>query len=474
MRGVLTEGRGGFGRPFLFGTRGFGRPFLLGTRGFGRPFFLAALIGLSAGVAASAPAAQPAVPSAIPPAAAPGTLRVASYNVSLYRREAGALLRELAAPGRAQAATSAAVLQDVRPDLLLINEFDHDGALDDDHVARAPAPAALAFVRNYLEVGQGGRAPLTCPTLFSAPSNTGLPSGVDLDRDGRIGGGNDARGFGLFPGQYGMLVCSRLTLRREQVRSFRKFLWRDMPGADLPPDWYGPEALAVLPLSSKSHWDLPFELPAPATTATGSTTAPAPRLLHFLVSHPTPPGFDGPEDRNGRRNHDEIRLWADYLTPATGGYLVDDAGQRGGLAAEASFVIAGDLNADPVDGGSRNGAIRQLLEHPRVHREAASGRLVPRSAGAVEAALRQGGANARQRGPAEQDTADFSDGGPNSPGNLRVDYVLPSADLEVCASGVLWPTQGDPAYALVNDDASASSDHRLVWMDIALPGERCP
>jgi alkaline phosphatase D len=52
--------------------------------------------------------------------------------------------------------------------------------------------------------------------------------------------------------------------------------------------------------------------------------------------------------------------------------------------------------------------------------------------------------------------------------------VLPSADLEVCASGVLWPTQGDPAYALVNDDASASSDHRLVWMDIALPGERCP
>jgi hypothetical protein len=428
-----------------------------------------AVMAAATELTASMPEPRNATPSSPPP----GTLRVASYNVSLYRREAGALLQELTARGSAQAATIAAVLQDVRPDLLLINEFDHDGAIDDDHVTRAPTPAALAFVRNYLEVGQGGRAPLACPTLFSAPSNTGLPSGVDLDRDGRIGGGNDARGFGLFPGQYGMLVCSRLTLRREQVRSFRKFLWRDMPGADLPPDWYGPEALAVLPLSSKSHWDLPFELPTPATTATGSTPAPAPRLLHFLVSHPTPPGFDGPEDRNGRRNHDEIRLWADYLTPGTGGYLVDDAGRRGGLAAEASFVIAGDLNADPMDGGSRNGAIRQLLEHPRVHREAASGRLVPRSTGAVEAAIRQGRANAAHRGPAAEDTADFSDGGANSPGNLRVDYVLPSADLEVCASGVFWPASDDPAFALVNDDAEASSDHRLVWVDIALPGTRC-
>jgi hypothetical protein len=309
-----------------------------------------------------------------------------------------------------------------------------------------------------------------------------MPTGVDLDRDGRVAGGNDARGFGLFPGQYGLLVCSRLTLRRESVRSFRKFLWRDMPGADLPPGWYGPEALAALPLSSKNHWDLPFELPVAAEPLPGrARVAPAgaaPRLLHFLVSHPTPPGFDGPEDRNGRRNHDEIRLWADYLTPSAGGYLVDDAGRRGALKSDASFVIAGDLNADPNDGASRResargGAIRQLLDHPRVHREAALGSLVPRSAGAAEAAARQGGANASHRGPAAEDTADFSDGGANSPGNLRVDYVLPSADLEVCASGVYWPTSADPAFKLVNDDAEASSDHRLVWVDIALPGARC-
>jgi hypothetical protein len=193
----------------------------------------------------------------------------------------------------------------------------------------------------------------------------------------------------------------------------------------------------------------------------------------LLVSHPTPPGFDGPEDRNGRRNHDEIRLWADYIDPARSAYLYDDRGQRGGLAPGASFVIAGDLNADPLDGGSIRGAIDQLLEHPRVHREAATGRLTPRSQGAVEAARRQGGANRTQAGEAALDTADFSDRG-NSVGNLRVDYVLPSADLEVCASGVYWPRPDDPEFSLVNDDASASSDHRLVWIDLALPGQRCP
>ncbi|NBU26327.1 MAG: endonuclease/exonuclease/phosphatase family protein, partial [Gammaproteobacteria bacterium] len=209
------------------------------------------LTALMVALALASPARAPAgTPSAMPPPVAPGALRIATYNASLNRREAGALARGLAARDDAQARTIAAVLQEVRPDLLLINEFDYDGAMDDDHASRPPAPAALAFLHDHLEVGQGGRAPLPCPTLFSAPSNTGIPTGVDLDHDGRVGGGNDARGFGLFPGQYGMLVCSRLALRREAVRSFRKFLWRDMPGADLPPGWYGPEALAVLPLSS--------------------------------------------------------------------------------------------------------------------------------------------------------------------------------------------------------------------------------
>lgn len=100
-------------------------------------------------------------------------------------------------------------------------------------------------------------------------------------------------------------------------------------------------------LSSKSHWDVPV--------AVGG------RAIRVLASHPTPPTFDGVEDRNGRRNHDEIRFWADYITPGQGRYIYDDEGERGGLSPSQSFVIVGDQNADPLDGDSVDAAIDQLL-----------------------------------------------------------------------------------------------------------------
>ena len=419
----MTSQRGGFGRPFSLG-----------------PF------GSVLATALLATALLTAIPltanASDIPRVAPGTLRIATFNASLNRSEPGMLRRELLAPGQPQITSVAAVIGAVQPDLLLINEFDYD--------ADAPQGqrAIDLFHDNYLRGDY--------PHRFTAPVNTGVPSGIDLDRNGRVGGANDALGFGLFPGQYGMVVYSRLPIANTRVRSFREFLWRDMPNSLLPLEWYGPEARAVLRLSSKSHWDLPVTLP--------SRAGEAPRLLHFLVSHPTPPAFDGPEDRNGRRNHDEIRLWADYISPARSAYLRDDVGRRGGLPPAASFVIAGDLNADPLDGGSVPGAIDQLLQHPRVQREVAVGALAPRSVRAREIALRQGGRNREHRGDPTLDTADFDDEG-SSPGNLRVDYLLPSTDLEICRSGVYWP----------DDDVLArSSDHRLVWLDVALPGERCP
>ena len=322
--------------------------------------------------------------------------------------------------------------------MLLLNEFDHDDA---GHALRE-------FEQRYLGVAQHAPEPIHYAFRFAAPVNTGVPSGMDLDRDGRSDGTGDAWGFGAFPGQYGMAVLSRFPLQTAALRSFRELRWAEMPGALLPPGWYSRDAEPLLRLSSKSHWDLPLQIEG--------------RVIHLLASHPTPPAFDGPEDRNGRRNHDEIRLWADYLSPTGSDWIVDDAGRRGGLDPSASFVIAGDLNADPFDGGSHPEAIRQLLEHPRVHREAALGRWVPASAGAVAAAARDGAANATHRGTARHDTADFGDRG-SSPGNLRVDYVLPSADLAVCGSGVWWP---------VDDPAISASDHRLVWVDVALDG-RC-
>ncbi|MGL5929673.1 MAG: endonuclease/exonuclease/phosphatase family protein, partial [Dermatophilaceae bacterium] len=309
------------------------------------------------------------------------------------------------------------------------------------------------FRDNYLERGQNGAAPVDYPYAYAAPSNTGVPSGLDLDNDGTVGGPGDAFGFGFFPGQFGMAVFSKYPIDTERVRTFQKLLWADMPGARLPDDpgtpapadWYSAEELEQFRLSSKSHWDVPVRV--------GS------RTVHFLVSHPTPPVFDGPEDRNGTRNADEIRLWADYISgPRASRWITDDAGHRGGLRPGSLFVVAGDQNSDPADGDSVPGAIDQLLDQPRVTDPA------PESAGAVEASAVQGGVNAEHRSPAAQDTADFSE----PPGNIRVDYVLPSRGLRVKDSAVFWYPSSDPLSRLTT--GTVPSDHRLVWVDVRVPG----
>jgi hypothetical protein len=379
-----------------------------------------------------------------------GLIRIATFNCSLNRSTEGFLRRDLATPDDAQARAVAEIIQRVRPDILLLQEFDFDAAGD----------SLRSFQANYLARPQNGSAAITFAHSFAAESNTGMPSGFDLDNSGSITGGEDALGFGEFPGQYAMALLSRFPIDRARIRTFRKFLWRDMPRAMLPDDpdtnaandWYSAAELAVLPLSSKSHWDVPVRV--------GNVA------LHLLASHPTPPAFDGPEDRNGRRNHDEIRFWSDYLSGSASGYIRDDAGRRGGFAGRA-FMIMGDQNSDPVDGGSLNGAIRSLLAHPRV-----DSRFVPQSAGAPEANAAQGGANLAQTGDPRADTADFND---RVAGNLRVDYLLPSKRIRVCGGGVFWPAQADPAAALVWGERPApSSDHRLVWLDITADGARCP
>ncbi|MBZ9557602.1 esterase-like activity of phytase family protein [Halomonas coralii] len=375
-------------------------------------------------------------------------VRVATYNASLNRASEGELFADLSTPDDAQAQRVAEVIQRTRPDILLINEFDY-------------SPQAVeAFKANYLGVSQNGQAPVDYAYDFSAPVNTGVASGVDLNGDGRVvtrpgdeGYADDALGFGQFPGQYGMLVLSRYPIDESAVRTFRDFLWKDMPDARLPDDpqtavpgdYYSPEALDVLPLSSKSHWDVPIQV--------------AGETLHLLASHPTPPTFDGAEDRNGLRNADEIRFWSDYVSPGKGDYIVDDQGQAGGLAGDARFVVVGDQNVDPLDGDSLDGSAQQLLDNARV----AAG-LAPQSEGAVSAAQAQGGANADQQGDPAYDTADFND---QAPGNLRVDYVLPSqAGLTRLDGGVFWPEPGQPGSTAVE-----ASDHRLVYADLALTEE---
>jgi 3-phytase len=187
--------------------------------------------------------------------------------------------------------------------------------------------------------------------------------------------------------------------------------------------------------------------------------------IHFLVSHPTPPVFDGDEDRNGKRNYDEIRFWADYVDGGkTARYIYDDEGKKGGLSRGADFVIAGDQNSDPFDGDSYPGAAQLLLDHPRINDS-----MTPSSLGGTEQADLQKGANVGQGGDPAFDTADFNDSPPN-PGNLRADYVLPRYDMDITASGVFWPKESDPLFPLVGTWPFPSSDHRLVWIDLDLDG----
>jgi len=350
----------------------------------------------------------------------PTSVRIATFNIEELSTEALTSVDTAGKGTDPQAMAAADVIRTVRPDILVLNEID----LDWDH-PEDPTLNARRFADAYLARGPD---PMEYAFSYAAPSNTGLLTGLDLNGDGMVASdkdrgtrefGDDAYGFGTYPGQYAMAVLSRFPINGSGARTFQRFRWSNLPGNHMPPDYFSAAAETALRLSSKSHWDLPVSI--------------GPDTLHLWVSHPTPPVFDGPEDRNGRRNFDEIRLWVLYMHGD--GRLVDDAGRRGGYASKAPFVIAGDMNASP--GGSAAvydgvSAIDQLLDDPGI----------------------------QDPGPKGVRTAEWSDG-------VRVDYVLPSADFRVDSSGVYDPDpETDPEGAR---RAAQASDHRLVWVDLEWP-----
>lgn len=383
-------------------------------------------------------------------------IRFATFNVALNRDSQGQLLTDLKkaddqlhgeSTSDVQTKAIAEIIQRVRPDVLFLNEFDFDES----------GQSITLFQNNFLNKSQSGQTPINYSYVYLAPSNTGIPANVDLDNDGHTTGQGDAFGFGAFAGQYGMVLLSKFPILTHEVRTFQHFLWKDMPNALLPDnkntkkkaDYYSDAALDVFRLSSKSHWDIPVLI----------NDTP----VHVLAAHPTPPVFDGEEDRNGARNHDEIRFWADYIhTDKTSAYIYDDKGHRGGLKANTPFVIVGDYNADIGDGDSTKNAIGQLTQHPKINTA-----LTPGSFGAWVDASLEGGSNHTHVGNAAFDTGDFD---PNGPGNLRIDYVLPSKNnLNAVCGGVFWPTPTDETYRLVSSGHPVvSSDHHLVWMDVEL------
>ncbi len=401
------------------------------------------------------------------------TIRIALFNIQDLR------LHEIADPTSERMHRVIAILRDIDADVIAINEIHHDGVIDPrDSSELVPPQSARVLARriatdperSFANAGipNPTNAPTPKPITYTAvqlPSNTGVHSGLDLDRNNTITDrwgtrdrGGDCLGYGEFPGQYAMalLVRESLTIDTDNIRTFANLRWNTMLGALLPNGdgqrvpvedlWYTDDMLDVMRLSSKSHWDIPVIHPDLGT-------------VHILLSHPTPPVFDGPDDRNGKRNHDEIRFWAEYTNHGTApntSWLIDDNGRTGPLPDNAHYVITGDLNAEPkpTESESLRPIERWFERTGTVHPDHLTGPLAPTSnttVGDLDPAL----------------TAHWG---------RRVDYVLPGPSLTTTNARV-WRSPADSPTAPPNASATFSaqthrdwypSDHYAVWADITL------
>lgn len=367
-------------------------------------------------------------------------IRFASFNTSLNRSTEGGLINDLSSPENVQAKLVAEIIQRQNPDVIALLEFDFD----------VKKEAIKLFQKNYLNVSQNNVPSVNYKHVYVASSNTGKLMEVDVNGDGLLSIPQDTYGFGFFPGQYSFVVLSKYEIIEEDIRTFQKFKWNDMPNAMLPLKqdgnlYYSKEVMDVFRLSSKNHVDIPIKIANHV-------------IIHAIVAHPTPPVFDGIEDRNGTRNHDEIRLLNDYVSGES--YLYDDDNNFGGITKEDKFVIMGDLNADSFDGESTMDPINYFEKNELINQNALTGNKIPSSKAGLEFSIKQGCENLKHNGNPSYDTADFGDKSPNS-GNLRVDYVLPSANLKIVETGVFWPMDSDSTVLL-----NKASDHKLVWVDV--------
>ena len=275
------------------------------------------------------------------------------------------------------------LLQETNADIVDLQGFDYD----------LTGAALNAFADALADQG------LDYPHRFSLPENEGRTTNLDLDGDNRLGGPGNAQGYGPFFGASGMAILSRFPILENAVTDFTPFLWRDLPDALLPETDGTPfpnaEAQTIQRLSSHGHWVVPVEVPQ-----IGRIT--------LLTFHASPPVFDGPEDRNGKGNHDEVMFWNHYLAGTFGTYLLD------------RFVLLGDANQDPDKGDIHSTAIQTLLSHPKL-----------------------------QDPHPKQPTVNWAQTGP-----MRVDYVLPSTDWTVLEAGIS---------SLENTIASR---HALVWVTL--------
>ncbi|CAJ1908436.1 endonuclease/exonuclease/phosphatase family protein [Aeromonas jandaei] len=426
-------------------------------------------------------------------AKAPNSMvRFATFNLSFDRTAAGMLSGELAltrsaqdellarlADGNLSGAEKtkalnvqqirnvAEIIQRTRPDVFLLNEFDNDGKGENTADLKA-------FNDNYLAHAQHSEVTaISYPVLQNFATNTGLMSGYDLNLDGKVNNGpDDAWGFGNYHGQYAFAVMSKYPIDTKQIRTFQNFKWKDMPGeknpviddcnntkAPIPAGrqcgdaWYADEVWQKYPLSSKNHADVPVRI----------KTDKGEEVIHFLISHPTPPIFANAARHTVKHNRAEIAFWNDYVKGLN--YMADDKGTKGGLAKNAKFVIAGDLNADPQTGDGDLSAIQDLLNNPLMNQAITNGTLIPVSEGGPECVSKGTDCKRNLNRPNPERITNTS--------VLQLDHVIPSANLNAVKSGVYWPASFEAGYHLVYDAKlgiakGVSSDHRMVWVDLKL------
>jgi len=373
----------------------------------------------------------------------PSKLRIATFNVSMEALNyverssdnstpvSGNELTQVLQQNNQQIKNIAEIIQRVNPDIILLNEFDR---VNDENINY--------FLTHYLAKPQNGQTAINYPYLYQGAVNTGVKVNDDLNHDGKSNlQPADTHGFGYFEGHFGMVLLSKYPINEKEIRTFQYFKWQDMPDALKPIDpetkqpWYSDKTWQKLRLSSKSHWDIPVSVDG--------------KTMHVLASHPTPPVFDGLEDRNGKRNHDEIRFWFDYINGEQAHYIYDDLGKKGGLASKQAFVLLGDQNASIINGNAiatdDSHGIYALLHSDKVQDP------MPESLGGKD--------HDTKNENAKYYTAHWG---------MRPDYVLPStAGFTLIDSGVFWPQKKDETFRLI-ESRQASSDHRLVWVDVEL------
>ena len=320
-------------------------------------------------------------------------MRIALWHTGLGRAGPGLFLRDIRrnAPDVIAARDTLVALA---PDVLILLDMDFD----------LQGLALSAFAGALVEGG------LDLPHRFAPRPNTGMATRMDMDGDGQLGTADDAQGWAQFAGSGGIALLSRWPLDFRMLQDHSAFLWRDLPDAQLPMRngqiFPNAAVFEIQRLASTGAWEVGVQTPG--------------QNLTVMTWHAGPPTFGGAQARNRLRNAAETDFWRLRLDGALG------------PAPEMPFVLLGDANLDPARGDGNHAVISRLLAHPALQDPHPTARAPP-------------------AGVPPDATAHWPDG----PGAMRVEYLLPAANLHVLDAGLIWP--------------SADATHALLWADLAWP-----